>query len=92
VVESVSMIPFFGEGRIDPLAEPGLVLAPAQALVAQDLVNPAALHRDALLLIQVGRQPVERPGDERQPERLRFGQRGSDHGGGLLGRVGRPAA
>jgi len=61
------MIPFFGEGRIDPLAEPGLVLPPAQAFGDQDLVDPAALHCDALVFMQVGRQPIERPGGERQP-------------------------
>jgi hypothetical protein len=43
------------------------VLAPAQALVEQDLVDATALHRDAFLLMQVGGQPVERPGGKRQP-------------------------
>ena len=63
---------FFREGRIDPLAEPGLVLAPAQALVEQDLVDPAALHRNPFVLVQVGGQPIQGPGGKRQPERLRL--------------------
>jgi hypothetical protein len=37
---------FFGEGRIDPLTEPGLVLVPAPALVEQDLGDMEAV--DAL--------------------------------------------
>jgi len=45
---------FFGEGRIDPLAEPGLVFAPAQALVEQDLIDAAALHRNPLHLMKIG--------------------------------------
>ena len=65
---------------------------PAQALVKQDLVNAAALHCDALCLMQVGGQPVERPRGERQPQRLGLGQRGGNHGSGLLGRVGGRAA
>jgi hypothetical protein len=82
----------FGKGRIDPLAEPGLGLAPAQALLKQDLVDAAALNGDALRLMQVDRQPVERPGRERQPKRLRLGQRTGDHGGSLLSRIGRRTA
>jgi hypothetical protein len=46
---------FFGNRRINPLAEPGLVLAPPQALVEQDLINAAALDPDAFLLMQIGR-------------------------------------
>jgi hypothetical protein len=91
-VESASIAPFFGKGWVDPLAEPGPGLAPAQALVEQDLVNAAALHRDALGLMQVGSQPIQGPSGKRQPQRLRFGQCGGDHGGSLFGRVGaRPA-
>jgi hypothetical protein len=40
--------------RINPLAEPSPVLAPVQAVVEQDLVGSAALHRDAFLLMPVG--------------------------------------
>jgi hypothetical protein len=64
------------------------VLAPAQALVEQDLVDAAALHRNPFLLMQVGGQSIQCPGGKRQPQRLRLGQRGGDHGGCLLGRVG----
>src|SRR3712207_8279439 len=41
------------ELRVDPLAEPGFLAAPAQALGQQDLVDPAAPHGDALVLQQV---------------------------------------
>jgi hypothetical protein len=68
------------------------VLAPAQALVEQDLVDAAALHRNPFVLVQVSGQPIERPGGKGQPERLRLGQRGGDHGGCLLGRTRWPAA
>jgi hypothetical protein len=68
------------------------VLAPAQAFVEQDLVDPAALHRNPFVLVQVGRSSVERPGGKGQPECLRLAQRTRDHGGGLLGRIRRPAA
>ena len=64
------------------------MFAPAQALVQQDLVDAAALHRDTLLLMQVGGQSVERPGGKRQPERLWLGQCTRNHGGGLLRRIG----
>src|SRR5262249_18741528 len=85
--------PFFGELRVDPLAEPGLVLAPAEALVDQEFVDPAPLDRDPLLLIEVSLQAVERPAAEGQAELLRVGQGGGDHLGALLGGVGvRPAA
>jgi hypothetical protein len=69
------------------------VLAPAQTFVDQDLVDPAALDRDPLPLVEVGGQPVQRPRRERQIQRLGIGERGGDHGGDLLGRIGRrPAA
>jgi hypothetical protein len=80
--------PFFGEGGVDPLAEPGLVLAPAQTFVDQDLVDPTALDGDRLTLVEVGRQPVERPGGEGQVQALGIGQRRGDHLRHLLGRVG----
>jgi hypothetical protein len=65
------------------------VPAPAQALGQEDLVDPAALDRDPLLLVQVGGQPVQRPRREGQVQRLGIGERGGDHGGDLLGRIGR---
>jgi hypothetical protein len=43
------MTPFFGEVGIDPLTEPGLVVAPLQALTDEDLTDPAAPHRDAVV-------------------------------------------
>jgi hypothetical protein len=58
----------------------------------QDLVNPAALDRDPLPLVEVGGQPVQRPGGEGQVEALGIGQRRGDHRRHLLGRVGRRAA
>ena len=84
--------PFFGEVGIEPLAEPGLVAAPAQALLPQDLIDATALHADGLVLGQVGRQPIQRPGGKGQVERLGVGERGGDHGGAHIGRVGRRAA
>ena len=67
--------------------------APAQALGQKDLVDPAALDRDPLVLVQVDRQPIQRPRREGQVQRLGIGERGGDHGGDLLGRIGRgPAA
>ena len=66
--------------------------APAQALAQEDLVDPAALDRDPLALVQEGGQPVQRPGGERQIQRLGIGERGGDHGGDLLGRIGRRPA
>jgi hypothetical protein len=68
------------------------VLAPAQALGQEDLVDPAALDRDPFVLVQVGRQPVQRPRRERQVQALGLGQCGGDHPRHLLGRVGRWAA
>ena len=55
--------PFFGEGGIGPLAEPGLLLAPAQALGLQDLADAAALDGDALLLVRyaASRSSVQLP-------------------------------
>jgi hypothetical protein len=68
------------------------VLAPAQALGPEDLVDPAALDRNPLLLVEAGGQPVQRPRRERQIQRLGIGERGGDHGGDLLGRIGRRPA
>ena len=68
------------------------MLAPAQALGEEDLVDPAALDRDPRVLGEMDGQPIQRPRRERQAQGLGIAQRGSDHGGHLLGRVGwRPA-
>ena len=42
--------------------------------------------------MQIGGQPIERPGGKRQPEGLWLRERRGDHGSGLLRRIGRPAA
>jgi hypothetical protein len=67
------------------------VPAPAQALGEQDLVDPAAPHRDAPLLQQIRGEPVERPRGEGQTQAARTAQRSGDHGGDRVGRVGRRA-
>jgi hypothetical protein len=65
---------------------------PPQPLGQQDLVDPAAAHRDPHVLLEVGAQAVERPAPEGQPQLLWVGQRGGDDLGDLLGRVdGGPA-
>jgi hypothetical protein len=68
------------------------VPAPAQPLGPEELVDAAALDRDPLALVQVRRQPVQRPGRERQVQCPGIGQRGGDHGRDLLGRIGRRPA
>src|SRR3954453_12067466 len=69
---------FFGEVRIDPLTEPGLVMAPLEALTDEDLPDPAAPHRDAVVG-QVGAQPIQGPAGKGQAQLGRPGQgRGDD--------------
>jgi hypothetical protein len=51
----------------------------------QDLVDPAAPHGDALVLVQVGGEPIESPGREGQAQAPWAGQRRSDHLGDLVG-------
>jgi hypothetical protein len=63
-------------------------MPPLQTLIDEDLADPTPLDTDALLLIEVGAQAVERPAAERQFQALRVGQRGGDHLGPLLGGVG----
>ena len=63
-------------------------MAPLQPLVHEDLADAAALDADALLLVEVGAQAVQRPAAEGQAQALRVGQRGGDHFGALLGRIG----
>jgi hypothetical protein len=65
---------------------------PPQTLAGQQLVDPAPPHRDALLLVEVGLEPVERPGAEGQAQFLRVGQGRGDNGGTLLGPIGGRAA
>jgi hypothetical protein len=64
------------------------LLAPLQPLVHEDLADAAALHADALLLVEIGPQTVQCPAPEGQTQALRIGQRGGDHLGALLGGVG----
>jgi hypothetical protein len=67
-------------------------MAPLQPLVHEDLADAAPLHRDALLLVQVGTQAVECPAPEGQVQALRVSQCRGDDLGALLGGVGvRPA-
>jgi hypothetical protein len=82
------MIPFFRRRRDRPAREPRLLLAPLQPLVEEDLVDAAPLDRDALLLVEIGLQAVERPAAEGQAQALRAGQRGGEDLGPLLGGVG----
>ena len=49
-------------------------MPPPQALGQEDLVDAAPLDRDALLLVEVGLQAVERPAAEGQAQVLRIGQ------------------
>jgi len=56
---------FLGEVGVHPLrAEPGLLLAPAQALLDEDLAYPAAFNGQLLVLVEVGGQPVQAPAAE----------------------------
>jgi hypothetical protein len=81
--------PFFGEGGIDPLAEPRFLVAPPQPFLEQNFVEAAALDRNVLVLREVGHQPVKRPTGKGQPQRLRVRERGGNHLGHLRGRVRR---
>jgi hypothetical protein len=65
---------------------------PPQALAGQQLVDPTPPHRDALLLVEVGLEAVERPGGEGEAQLLRVGEGRGDDGGSLLGPVGGRAA
>jgi hypothetical protein len=63
-------------------------MAPLQPLVHEELADAAALDADALLLVEVGAQAVQRPAAEGQAQGLRVRQGGGDHFGALLGGVG----
>jgi hypothetical protein len=67
-------------------------MPPPQALGLQQLVDAAALDRDALLFVEVGLQPVERPAAEGQAQVLRGGQGRGEDRGPLVGVVGGRAA
>jgi hypothetical protein len=64
-------------------------MPPPQAFSQEDLVDAAALDRDAFLLVEVGLKPIQRPAAEGQPQAPRIGQRHGDDLGALLSRVGR---
>src|SRR5262245_23675008 len=81
-------VAFFGKVGIDSLAEPGLLMAPLQPLVHEDLAEAAPLDRDALLFVEIGLQTIDRPGAEGQTQAIRLGQGRGDHLGALLGGVG----
>lgn len=88
--ERALLVPPFGrELWIHPLAEPRLLLAPAQALGQEHFVEAAAFHGDALGLCQICPQPIERPGVKRQAEGLRAAERGRANRADLLVRIRR---
>jgi hypothetical protein len=76
-----------GEGGVHPLAEPGLLRAPADAFRHQNLIDPAALDGDPLVLGQVRDEAVERPTGKRQPEVGRLGEDGCNEGTDVVGGV-----
>ena len=63
-------------------------MPPVQALGDKDLVDAAPLDWDALLLVEVDLQAVERPGAKGPAQVLRVGQGRGDDLGDLLGRIG----
>lgn len=63
-------------------------MTPLQPLVHEDLADAAAPHADALVLVEIGTQTVQRPAPEGQGQALRIRQRRGDHLGALLGGVG----
>src|SRR3954453_6972490 len=52
--------PFFGEGGIDPRAEPGFFLTPLESFGQEHLADPTAPHADALLA-EVDDQAIQGP-------------------------------
>jgi hypothetical protein len=61
---------------------------PLQPFVEKDFVDAAALDRDALLLVEVSLQAVQRPTTKRQVQALRVGQGRGKNLGALLGSGG----
>ena len=49
-------------------------MPPTQALLQEDLVDPAALDRDVLLVVEVGLQAIQRPAAEGQIQALGVAQ------------------
>src|SRR5262249_51639936 len=80
--------PFGRKVGIDPLAEPRLVRAPAQAFALQHLMDAAAAHREAVRLLQINRQTGERPAGKRLAQRLWVGEGSGYDQPHLLARVG----
>jgi hypothetical protein len=66
-------------------------MPPPQPFGQEDLVDAAPLDRDALVLVVVRFQAIQRPAGEGPPEALRIGQRDGDDLGALLGGIGRRA-
>lgn len=65
-------------------------MPPLQALGQEDLIDPAPLDRDPLLLVEIGLEAIERPGAVGLAQVLRVGQGRGDDLGALLGGVGGP--
>jgi hypothetical protein len=63
------------------------LLAPAQPFGQEDLVNATPSDGDLLLLVEIGLEPVERPGPKRLAQRLRVGHGRSEYLGNLLRRI-----
>ena len=61
-------------------------MTPLQALPDEDLTDPAAPHRDAVVG-QVGDQPIQGPAGKGQVQLGRLGQGRGDDGTALLGRI-----
>jgi hypothetical protein len=63
-------------------------MSPPQALGPQQLVDAAPLDRDALVLVEVDMQAIERPAAKRQVQLLRVGQGRGEDRGPLVGIIG----
>ena len=66
-------------------------MTPLQALPDEDLTDPAAAHRDALVR-EIGDQPIQGPAGEGQTQLGGPGQGRGDDGAALLGRIRRRSA
>jgi hypothetical protein len=64
-------------------------MSPPQTFSQENLVDAAAFDRNALLLVEVSLQAIERPASKGQVQALGVRQRRGDDLGALLGRVGR---
>src|SRR4051812_14415836 len=63
-------------------------MTPLQPLVDEDLTDAAAFDRDALLLVEVDAQAIQRPAAEGPAQDLWVSQCRGEDLGALLGRVG----